>query len=386
MKFWDTTIDTFDFDKSRSEIISNLDFISSMSVQEQTLYKKWVEFNEDLHKSYSRLPVLQSYYDKLWCPTDISNYTQTIQEIQDLQPYVEIVEDSDEVKKWVDVRQLIHTMDWNANPGRNVKCYVKDKVSGKILGLISLGSDITSLGVRDEYIGWNKVNKFEDGKLNNTTIATTLVSVQPFGYNMLGGKLVAALSTSPVIREYWYKKYNNILVGVGTTSLYGIHSIYNGIPHFKTLGESKGLISIKPDDKYYDVWHQYVKELDPVWYDKAINSTGPKQNVLNRIFKEIGVKQNHYNHGFHRGVYFSQMYENGNDYLCGKINQSELKIKDKFKRGDDYTIDWWKKKAVNRYTNLFNDNKIKPETLFYSDIIGMSWQECKDKYLSEVGR
>lgn len=386
MKFWDTTIDTFDFDKSRSEIISNLDFISAMSVQEQTLYKKWVEFNEDLHKSYKRLPVLQSYYGKLWCPTDMSNYTQTIQEIQNLQPYVEIVEDTDEVKKWVDVRQLIHTMDWNANPGRNVKCYVKDKLTGKILGLISLGSDITSLGVRDEFIGWNKKDKFEDGKLNNTTIATTLVSVQPFGYNMLGGKLVAALSTSPVIRDYWYKKYNNILVGVGTTSLYGIHSIYNGIPHFKTLGESKGMISIKPDDKYYDVWHQYVKELDPVWYDKAINSTGPKQNVLNRILKEIGVKQTHYNHGFHRGVYFAQMYENGNQYLCGQISHQELQIKDKFKRGDDYTIDWWKKKAVSRYTNLFNDNKIKPETLFYSDIIGMSWQECKDKYLSEVGR
>jgi hypothetical protein len=146
------------------------------------------------------------------------------------------------------------------------------------------------------------------------------------------------------------------------------------------------MISIKPDDKYYDVWHQYVKELDPVWYDKAINSTGPKQNVLNRIFKEIGVKPNHYNHGFHRGVYFAQMYENGNQYLCGQISQQELQIKDKFKRGDVYTIDWWKSKAVNRYTTLFNDNKIKPETLFYSDIIGMSWQECKDKYLQEVGR
>jgi hypothetical protein len=62
MKFWETTEDKgFDFDKSRSEIISNLDMISTMDVKEQTLYKKWVEFNEDLHTSYKRLPLLQSY-------------------------------------------------------------------------------------------------------------------------------------------------------------------------------------------------------------------------------------------------------------------------------------------------------------------------------------
>jgi hypothetical protein len=328
MKFWETNEDKgFDFDKSRSELISNLDMISAMDVKEQTLYKKWVEFNEDLHTSYKRLPVLQSYYDKLWAPTDLSDYNQTIKEIQDLQPIVEISEDTTE---WTDIRRLIHTMDFTANPGRNVKIFIKDKNTGKVLGLISLGSDITSLGVRDEYIGWNKQDKFENGKLNNTTIATTIVSTQPLGYNFLGGKLIAALCTSPEIREHWKQKYDNVLVGVGTTSLYGIHSIYNGIPHFKTLGESKGMISIKPDDKYYDVWHQYIKVKYPEKYEKAINSTGPKQNVLNMIFREIGINTSHYNHGFKRGV--------------------------------------------------------KPEKLFYSDVIGMSWEECKEKYLGEVGR
>lgn len=384
MKFWETNEDKgFDFDKSRSELISNLDTISAMDVKEQTLYKKWVEFNEDLHTSYKRLPILQSYYDKLWSPTDLNDYTQTIKEIQDLQPIVEITEDA---TQWTDVRRLIHTMDFTANPGRNVKVFIKDKVSGKILGLISLGSDITSLGVRDEYIGWNKVDKFTNGKLNNTTIATTIVSTQPLGYNFLGGKLIACLTTSPEIREHWYKKYNNILVGVGTTSLYGIHSIYNGIPHFKTLGESKGMISIKPDDKYYDVWHQYIKVKYPEKYEKAINSTGPKQNVLNMIFREIGINTSHYNHGFKRGVFFSQMYENGNQFLCSKIQEQDLVMKNKILKGNEYSINWWKDKAIKRYTTLFNDNKIKPEKLFYSDTIGMQWEECKEKYLGEVGR
>jgi hypothetical protein len=395
MKFWDTTIDTFDFDKSRSELISNLDFIASMDVKEQTLYKKWIEFNEDLHKSYKRLPVLQSYYDKLWSPTDLTNYTQTIKEIQELSPYVEIIDTPDEASKWTDIRTLIHTMDFNANPGRNIKCYVKDRNTGKILGQIGLGSDITSLGVRDNFIGWTKEDKFAGGKLNNTTIATTLVSTQPFGYNMLGGKLVAALSTSPVIRDYWEKKYGNKLIAVGTTSLYGIHSIYNSIPHFKTLGESKGLISIKPDDKYYDVWHHWLQTQRQDWYKQQIEVasadmngpvSGVKQKILGQIFKELGIKQGSYNHGFRRGVYFASIYENGNDFLCSKIEVKDLKINDKFAKGDAYTIDWWRKKAINRYTSLFNDNKIKPEVLYYSDTIGMQWDECKEKYLSEVGR
>ena len=61
-------------------------------------------------------------------------------------------------------------MDWNANPGRNQKYYVKDKNTGKILGLISLGSDVTTIKVRDDYIGWKKDDKFVEHKLNNTSI------------------------------------------------------------------------------------------------------------------------------------------------------------------------------------------------------------------------
>ena len=50
------------------------------------------------------------------------------------------------------------------------------------------------MGVRDNYIGWNKENKFKEGKLNHTTIASTIVCTQPLGYNFLGGKLVAMMT------------------------------------------------------------------------------------------------------------------------------------------------------------------------------------------------
>jgi hypothetical protein len=385
MKFWDREIieTEFNFNKNKELLIQNLNELHSMSVQESTLYKKWGEFNDDLHNSMLRLPMYHSYIDTLWKPTNIMDKDLTIAEINSLQPYIEI---TDEPTKWSDIRMLISSMEFTANPGRNIKAFVKDRVSGKLLGVIALGSDISSLGVRDKFIGWSRDNKFKDGKLNNTCIGTAIIPTQPLGYNFLGGKLIAALTTSPVFRKEWFERYNDILIAVETTALYGASSQYNGIPHFKTLGESSGMVKIKPDDLIYNIWKDYIKEKYPEKYKHAISKTGPKQNVINLIFKECGIKGNSYFHGYKRGVYLAMIYENGNDYLCNKIEAKDLVMKPKFMEGDDYTIRWWKDKAIKRYTTLHTDNRLKDETLFYSNIIGMQWNDCKEKYLKDVGR
>ena len=111
-----------------------------------------------------------------------------------------------------------------------------------------------------------------------------------------------------------------------------------------------------------------------------------KYYILTKIFKELGIKADKYHHGFQRGVYYANLYENGNDFLCSKIDENQLVLKKKFEQGLDYTMQWWKPKAVNRYLKLYSENKLKPETLFYYDVIGMSWEQCKEKYLKEVGR
>jgi len=403
MSFWDTEPQkpVFDFDTEKEKLKENMDYLMTMSVQEQTLYKKWVELQDPtMIQAKSQIA---AYYDSQWRPTNINDKELTIKEIESLDPYVEIVEDAKEATKWSQIRRMIHTMDFTANPGRNVKINVKDRVSGKLLGQISLASDVTALGVRDNYIGWTKDDKFVKGKLNNTTIASTIVSTQPFGYNFLGGKLIAALATSPIVRNYWKKKYDDVLVALGTTSLYGIHSQYNGIPHFKTLGESKGKISTKPDDKVYDPWHQWLKENHSEWYKREITEerernganmgyerngpvSGIKQKIIHQIYRELGIKSDTYDHGFKRGVYLAPFYENGNEFLKGEIDEDKLVMKDKFIKGDEYTINWWKPKAIRRYTTLFDEGRIKPEALFYVDIIGMSWEEAKERYLKEVGR
>ena len=377
-KFFD--IPEFDFEGEKKKFIENLNFLKLMTVQEQTLYKKWQEFNKNDYSIRRKASKFNTLYHRLWKPTDIYNKELTIKEIESINPVVEFVE-SDMASEWTLYRMLIHTMDWSANPGRNQKYIVRDKTTGKVLGLISLGSDVTSIKVRDDYIGWSKDNKFVDHKLNNTAIASTIVCTQPIGFNMLGGKLIAALTTSSAVRNQWYKDYEDILIGITTTSLYGVHSQYNGIPHWKTLGESAGKISIKPDDDVYLIWNEWLKENYPEEHLKAISNTGPKQNVINRIFKHLEIKSKEYEHGFHRGVFFANMYDNGLEYLRKEIQEKELQMKKKFTDDSDYIMNWWKPKAVRRYVKLYEDNRIKPEVLFYGDIVGKTWEETKQQYI-----
>jgi hypothetical protein len=359
-----------------------MDMLKTMSVQEQTLYKKWQEFNKS-DKLRSKADKLDQVQQQMWTPTDLSDKEKTIQEIQDLEPIVEHTTDNE---TWTLLRQGISSMEFVANPGRNQKYFVKDKKTNKYLGVICMGSDVVSIKVRDAFLGWTKENKLDDAKLQHTAIGTSIIATQPLGYNFLGGKLVSALVTCSTIRNKWKEAYDQTLAGITTTALYGVHSQYNGIPHWKTLGETAGQINLKPDDSIYLVWNQWLKENHPEEHHKAVNATGPKNNVINRIFKHLGMKAKDYQHGFKRGVYFADLYENGKEFFRSNIDEKDLIMKEKYQLDYDRIINWWKPKAIRRYEKLHSENRLKPEQLFYSDIMDMSWEETKQKYLGEVGR
>jgi len=386
----------FDFEKERKAFVDNLNLLKTMSVEEQTLYKKWQEFNADVYSMTQKASKFKRINNSIWMPKDIDNKEQTIKEIEALEPYVEMLEQGNakDNETWTLVRKLVHTMEFTANPGRNIKFFIKDRVTNKLLGVVCLGSDVTSLGARDNFIGWTKDNKFVDGKLKYTSIGTTICCAQPLGYNFLGGKLVAALVTTSVVRDAWKKLYGQTLVGLSTTSLYGIHSMYNSIPLWKTLGSSKGRIALKPDDAIYETWHEWLKENQKEEYLKQTTQkegvagppTGVKQKTINMIFKAVGIKGSDYMHGFKRGIFYADIYENGKEFLRGEIEEEDLKMKKKYSEDSDYVMNWWKPKAIRRYGKLFDENRLKPEKLFYGDLVGMSWEEAKEKYLGEVGR
>ena len=172
MQFWDSepAKAEFDYEVEKQKFIDNMDYLASMTVEEQTLYKKWVEWNADLPSSMKRKAAMAQYIDQLWSPTDIMNKEQTIQEIDALDPYVEIVADAKESTRWTEVRKLIHTMSFSANPGRNMGPALQSTISLSASDYIEFwcnandasGSPVfksntifSSTGAGNEFGGWS---------------------------------------------------------------------------------------------------------------------------------------------------------------------------------------------------------------------------------------
>lgn len=390
MAFEDFFETTFDYDEERQKFLDHLDFLKSMTVEEQTLYKKWNEVNTKYAKEANASRATKA---EIWKPTDIFDKDKTIQEVESLQPKVILIDDKLMLEKWTHLRIFCHTMLYDVNPGRNLKFLIQDEVSEKYLGVLTLGSDIIKVSARDNWIGWTDDNRMKDKKLNNTAIGTCIMSTQPFGYNFLGGKLAASLLTTDVVRNEWERRYESKLVGFTTTSLYGPSSMYNAIPYWKGLGVSSGKIIIKPDDKFYSKWHNWIKENRTDDYKRITKSdnnlgvaSGVKQRIMQLIFSELGIKVKDYVHGFERGIYFAELYENTKQYLRNEIQEDELKMKEKFAKGVDGIMEWWKPKAIKRYSKLHEESRLESEVLYYNDLIGITWEEAKEKYIARVGR
>lgn len=378
------------YDEEKQKFIEHMNFLKNMSNEELTLYKKWIEIQESGNLIDKSLQLKAN----IWVPQDIYNVPQTIKEIGNLNPEIVFISPSNKLamEEWLILRTFIHTMEFEQNPGRFLRFLIKDKETQKYLGVVSLGSDVLSIDCRDKWLGWSYETKVDNGKLRHSAIATTIVATQPLGYNFLGGKLIASLLTLPVVRDTWKELYNEQLVGITTTSLYGIHSMYQRIPFWKELGETVGKVMIKPDDRYYEFWHHWIKENKSEKYGLRTEgrgngpATGVKQKIITLIMQELGLKQSNYSHGFNRGVYYCSLYENTKEFLCGTVDESKLILNKKIQHDLSDVLNWWKPKAIDRYKKLSLEGKIKPEILYYNQLFGKSWEQTKEQFLGEVGR
>ena len=383
----------FEFELEKSKFIKNIDYLKSMSAEEQTFYKKWVEVQT--YKDYlNKSGVVKA---KIWTPTDITNIDLTIKELENLNPtIVHVTAGSPYEHDWLMLRLFCHTMEYAQTPGRFIKLLITDGNvdNPRYLGAVSISSDVIVITDRDDYIGWTADNKLKDKRLVHSAIGSCIMSTQPFGYNFLGGKLVAALITTSKTREIWKKLYDEELVGMTTTSLYGSYSMYNSLKWWHKCGSSTGKMMIKPDDSVYEVWHQWIKDNRTEQYNKAMTQkegvsgpvTGAKTRVINMIFQTLGIKSSDYTHGYERGVYYSCFYENTKEFLQNKITEKDLKLKELFKKDVQGVLDWWKPKAIERYKKLHSEGNIKSDILYYNKMMGMTYDEAKSKFFNEVGR
>ena len=123
-------------------------------------------------------------------------------------------------------------------PGKALKLAVKEKKTNKYVGFMRFGSPVINMKPRNQLLG----NVPELVNFNKTTImGFVIVPTQPFGYNYLGGKLLAALCCSHEVREKLNKKYGMNLCMFETTSLYGSSKAASQYDGMKPMLRNRGL-------------------------------------------------------------------------------------------------------------------------------------------------
>jgi len=416
-----------DIDTLRNKLISDLTYVSQMDVREYTLYQKWCEIkrkypletrstlfgDESVLVDNTQSVIIDNIKKNIWIPEDPEEYLT-------IKPRLIYTDDSQEstttnafglettsVKKrskelpetWNTIRNFISTMKNNSNIGRNMNFIVQDEVSGKYLGVICISSDFLDLTPRDEWIGWSREVKTQGRMINYTAIGSTIVPFQPLGYNYVGGKLLALLCLSDTVQNTWKKEYGDVLVGVTTTSLYGKTKVgglsqYDNLDHWLPMGFTSGSVSYDPSRDTVQMLRDYLKKNYTreyfEWYGATNDSGQPyKRDHKNRsqyfVYSKLGIPKDIIRSDHARGIYFSPLYDNSKEFLNKQCSESGL-IKSFDTSEDALTEIWRNKHAKGRFKSLKKKGNLSSETLFYDDLIYLSWEDAKSKYLPQVGR
>lgn len=377
----------FNFEAERKSLLANLKYLKSLPVKEFTLRKKW---DEMVTTEFSDRSKIIRASDGIWTPSNLQDEGLTVQEITDLNPKV-VLCTSDALKEWWNIYRLFgSSAEYNQIPARTIRYLVIhqsekqvcDEIPGKVLGVGSIGSDVSNVTCRDEYIGWTHESRFDEKKLRNTAIGSTIVATHPFGGNFLGGKLIAALTTSKILQDQWKTQYGDVLAGLTTTSLYGPYSMYNSLKWWRPMGTTAGAVAIRPDNQIWSKWRRYAKEILTEEFDEAEAKRHTQLTAL--IFKVAKIRMKDFEHGHERGVYFSSIYENTNDFLCGRIGEHQLRMKPLFQGDVDAILKYWKPKAIERYRRLKKEGRLNPNTLFYKEGYRMDWETFSKVWLNRM--
>ena len=269
-------------------------------------------------------------------------------------------------------------------PGKSIKWVVYEKNSGQIAGFIRLGSPTINSKPRNMFLGkpLDTMNKEVMKRFNDSTImGFAIVPTRPFGFNYLGGKLLASICCSHLTKDALNKKYGGPFCMFETTSLYGTtksSSQYDGMKPFlrhkgETISDFAPLINDENFRRLND-WFKEKNDGQPL-IDKFASSRKLKtQTKMIAIIKASlkGVDDVAYNKFVKTYIdakglteqkrsYMSDYgYENVKEYM--NMETDVLRKKDNFDRYSfDGVVDWWRKKAVNRFETLKSDGRLRKE-------------------------
>ena len=268
-------------------------------------------------------------------------------------------------------------------PGKSIKWVVYEKNTGKIAGFIRLGSPTINSKPRNQFLGkpLDTLNPEVMKRFNDSCImGFIIVPTQPFGFNYLGGKLLAAICCSHLTKDTLDKKYGGPFCMFETTSLYGTTSSvsqYDGMkPFLRHKGETVSDFAPLINDDNYHRLNDWFKErnggplVDPNASSRKLKSQTKMISIIKASLK--GVDDNAYNKFVQtyldakglteqKRAYMSDFgFDNVKEYF--NLETDELRKKDNYDRYSfDGVVDWWRKKAVNRFENLKADGRLRTE-------------------------
>jgi hypothetical protein len=284
--------------------------------------------------------------------------------------------------RWSGYLDIISSHNNLSSPGRNLRLAVLEKKTQKWVGFIRIGSPTIMMKPRNDLLGQVITNLPETTKSFNksTAMGFVIVPAQPFGFNYLGGKLLAAICCSHEVREMLNKKYDMNTCLFETTSLYGTSktvSQYDGMkPYLRFQGLTESNFLPMMNGQPYEDIKNFVEEIEggPIVPE---NASSRKLKIINTIIgmtksalkndkeeydrfmlsidKAKGLTQRK------RYYYSDYGFSNMKDVVLGKTDKL-IKNKENYdKHHLENIVKWWRNKACSRFTTLQTENRIRTE-------------------------
>ena len=274
---------------------------------------------------------------------------KTIDEIKNISIKLEICNNKELKDIWNYYRRTVSSLKKLKNSkliGRQIYILVKDDTTEKYLGIMSLSSSIQSCEDRENYIGWSNSEKFK--KLNNIMNLSTCVPLQPFGFNCNGGKLLASLAFSKELIVFYKDKYDDDLLAIETTSLYGKSIQYDRLKCLKMIGYTKGNSVKDISTDIVKLCSNYLKTNYGLEYPSK-----KKFIIIQNAFDKLEISKDEFLKSNKKGIYFGYTCYDSKDYLNNTTNIMPDTFDKKYKLSTSKEIfNWWLERwCIKRFTN-----------------------------------
>lgn len=246
-----------------------------------------------------------------------------------LRPRLVLCESQEEKDIWRFFRITQSSLPFTGHRGRMMTYLLTDSTSNCAMGILGLTSDLPTTVPRDRFIDWTRREKFDLKRIDNLMNISTCVSLPPFNL-LLVGKLLAMLSFSDQVLNDFKKRYEQPLVGITTSSLFGESIQYDRLSGFlKYLGLSKGMGNVQFSQSLIEEMRKHFnglsKRMNRLDWEPIGNSTLPKSKMIRLVAMDLGLNpEKILKHQHRRGIYFGYTCQNSREFLCGRIEEKEL--------------------------------------------------------------